>query len=153
MIKNNSGVTMTSLAITVFVILILASVTITATDALARNTKSKAIITNMYLVRGKAESIYEEYQFSEEINLPGENVNVSTLSTYGVYSSGNTEDNTWYRWTKTTLQNNGLAPEMLSEGAEYIVNYETGEVIYTAGIKKEGNIVKYKLTDFINEEN
>lgn len=155
MIKNNRGVTMSILVVTIIVIMILAGVTITTSNFLIRNTKAKAVISNMYLVKAKAESLYEEYEFSGD-TLPtedeflGKRVTVSSLRMYNVESSGNIEeDNTWYIWTETTVQNNGLDTEMLSDGAEYIVNYATGEVIYTTGVKDNLGAVNYKLTDMV----
>lgn len=153
MLKNNHAVTLSSLVVTIIVILILAGVTITTSDFLIIDTKSKAIVSNMYLIKGKAEAIYEEYEFSEDITLPGTQVSVFTLYSYGVSASENEEDakvdNVWYKWDKTTLAELGFDPEMLSGTAEYIVNYETGEVIYTAGIKDIKGNIKYKLTEVI----
>lgn len=155
MIKNNRGVTMSILVVTIIVIMILAGVTITTSNFLIRNTKAKAVISNMYLVKAKAESLYEEYEFSgdtlpTEDDFLGKRVTVSSLRMYNVESSGNIEeDNTWYIWTETTVQNNGLDTEMLSDGAEYIVNYATGEVIYTTGVKDNLGAVNYKLTDMV----
>lgn len=155
MIKNNRGVTLSILVVTIIILIILASVTITTSNLLIRVTESKAVVSNMYLVKGKAESLYEEYEFlgdtlPDEDNFLGKKVSVASLVIYGVVSNGNTEeDNTWYKWTKNTLENNGLDPEMLSEDAEYIVNYETGEVIYTIGVKDNSGNINYKLTDII----
>lgn len=157
MIKNNRGVTLSVLVVTIIVIMILAGVTITTSDLLIKDTKAKSVVSNMYLVKGKAETLYEDYQFSTAGVLPdssatlGQKVDVSTLTTYGVTSTGDTEvDSTWYRWGKSVLEANGLEPGMLGGTSEFIVNYATGDVIYTAGIRDDSGTVKYKLSQFTN---
>ena len=131
--------------------MILAGVTVTTSDLLIKDTKAKSVVSNMYLVKGKAETLYEEYSFSETGTLPGTKVDVSSLSSYGVTASGNTEeDDAWYRWNKAVLESNGLEPGMLGGTAEFIVNYATGEVIYTAGVKNDSGVSKYKLSDMVN---
>lgn len=153
MIKNNRGVTLSALVITIIVILILAGVTITTSDFLIKDTKSKTIISNMYLIKGKVESIYEDYEFSKTTTLPGTNESASSLSAYGVTYSAVTEENdTWYRWNSATIKSLGFDENMLTGNAEYIVNYATGEVIYTKGIDDGSGTIKYKLSDIKNKE-
>lgn len=155
MIKNNRGVTLSALVVTIIVIMILAGVTVTTSDLLIKDTKAKSVVSNMYLVKGKAETLYEDYQFSNNTTLPttdtklGTKVDVSSLATYGVSSTGDTEvDGTWYKWNKAVLEANGLEPGMLGGTSEFIVNYATGEVIYTAGVRDDSGTVKYKLSQW-----
>lgn len=147
MLKNNHGITLTVLVVTIIVIIILASIVITTSNSLIKDTKSKSIVSNMYLVKAKAEAIYDDYNFAEEGTLPGTQVAVSSLSTYGVSPTGNKEDDeAWYRWNKSNLETLGLDPEMLPSSGEYIVNYSTGEVIYTLGNKDDLGNTRYTLT-------
>lgn len=146
MLKNNKGVTLTVLVVTIIVIIILAGVTISSSDSLIKNTKVKNMVTNMYLIQAKAEALYEEYQFNgTETVLRGEHVTGADLNIYNVVDNGK-----WYKWDKTTITQLGFDENMLSSGGDFIVNYATGEVIYTKGLKDDDGNVKYTLTDLTN---
>ena len=151
MLKNNKGVTITMLAITVVVILIITGVTISTSDLLIRDTKSKSNISNMYLIRAKTETIYDDYLFSEDSNvLIGSKVNVSTLADYSITqeeTTGNAKE-FWYEIDYLDLPSLGMDENVLSNGGKFIVNYETGEVIYTNGIEDNDGTIKYKLSEF-----
>ena len=150
MLKNNRGVTLSILVVTIVVIMILASVTVTTSDLLIKDTKSKSIISNMYLVKGKIEAVYDDYAFNTPTNagdiLKGTPVSSSSVSQY--YTSPATPPtNYWYKIEASDLPNLGMDRSMLSGTAFYYVNYETGEVIYSNGVKDSTGNVKYKLSD------
>ena len=161
MIKKSSGITLTSLVITIIVISILVGVSINASSLLIEDTKNKAIISNMYLIKGKVETIYDDYVFNENEDIlksagtDKSNIcikkEVSSLSEYGVAPDGKspeeTIDNFWYIWDRNTIINLGFDENMLSDGANYIINYATGEIIYTLGIKDNNGQIKYKLSE------
>lgn len=156
MLKNEHGITLTILVVTIIVILILASVGIYNSEYLVRDTKAKSIISNMYLVKGKVETIYEEYQFSANAELLiGTQVAQGEISLfpskYGAVLDNNTKD-FWYTWNKENLETVGLSPEMLSnDEVKYIVNYATGEVIYTKGIKNKYGVKQYLLSEIVKK--
>ena len=148
MLKNSKGVTLVDLVITIVVILILGASTITTSDMLIRDTKKKTIITNMYLVKSEVEAIYDEYQFSgDSAVLEGQSI--ANLLAYGITVH---EGDLWYMWGETVLSNLGLDPDMLSSGGKYIVNYTTGEILYTKGFREIDGTVKYTLTDLLKQE-
>jgi Tfp pilus assembly protein PilE len=153
MLKNNKGVTLTMLVITIIVILILASTTITASTLLIRDTKAKTLASNMILLQGKVEELYEKYDFmGDESILVGEKY-TNSLSSYGITEEDYTEAddvNFWYSLDEDNLTNLGFDKDMLDNGAKYIVNYKTSEVIYTLGVEVESGNRKYKLSDIIN---
>lgn len=152
MIKNNKGITLSLLVSMIIIMSIIAGITITISNSIIKDTKAKSIITNMYIVKGKLEVIYEDYEFSG-INLPGTNVDINLLSIYDITSDGlsinETTDNLWYRLNSTDLEEMGVDSGMLSNNSEFIVNYSLGEVIFTDGIENSDNEVKYKLSDII----
>ena len=166
MIKNNKGVTLSALVITIIVILILSGITITTSNSLIKDTKAKNVLSNMYLVKGKLETIYEDYQFSDQesvltsagTNTPGIATkvnNISTLSQYGVTSDGlgesDTTDKYWYEWDGEAITALGFDENMLpNSSAKYIVNYVTGEIIYTPGIKNNSGEIIYTYTAISN---
>ena len=159
MLKNNHGVTLSILVVTIIVIFIIGGITISATSSLLIDTKAKNALSNMYLIKGKMETIYEEHQFSgKDLIYAGtnnENVStkvndISTLSQYGISSDGTT-DNYWYIWDRDTLEALGFDRSMLQkEDSKYIVNYISGEVIYTKGVKSDSGEKLYTFTDISN---
>lgn len=144
MLKNNKGVTLTVLVVTIIVIIILAGVTISSSDSLIKNTKVKNMVTNMYLIQAKAEALYEEYQFNNTDTTNYVGTATTDVTSYG--ESAGPEDK-WYIWTQNTIKDLGFDENMLSSGGDFIVNYATGEVIYTKGLKDDDGNVKYTLTD------
>lgn len=163
MLKNQNGVTVAALVVTIIVLGILASVTISVTTDLMTDSKVKTYITNMLLVQGKAESLYEKYEFEGTSDNPdadigneymGTKTDLNSLETFKKYLDGTNNDKYWYKWTQNTLSNNGLDPEMLTSGSEYyLVNYESGEVIYSKGFKGEGSTTYYTLTEMQSYSN
>lgn len=159
MLKNNRGVTLSILVVTIIVILILASVTVTTSDLLIKDTKSKTVISNMYLVKGKIEALYDDFKFSgktvdDTTNcLVGDHVASSSVSQYykspEVPPTGTAADY-WFKIEIADLPDLGMDRTMLSGTAFYYVNYETGEVIYSNGVKDTTGDVKYKLSDIKN---
>ena len=159
MLKNNHGVTLSILVVTIIVIFIIGGITISATSSLLIDTKAKNALSNMYLIKGKMETIYEEHQFSEkdliyagtnDENVSTKVTDISTLSQYGISSDGTT-DNYWYIWDRDTLEALGFDRSMLQkEDSKYIVNYISGEVIYTKGVKSDSGEKLYTFTDISN---
>lgn len=143
MLKNNKGVTLSILVVTVIVIIILAGTTLVSSNLLIISTKAKTVVTNMYLVQAKAQALYEEYQFNKTDKSNYFGVNETNVSSYSVNDNGY-----WYKWTQSDLKNLGFDESMLESGGDFLVNYETGEVIYTKGVKDSAGQVKYKLSDF-----
>lgn len=144
MFKKNRGVTLISLIITIMVISILAATIFITSVSLIKDTKIKTVASNMYLVKGKAETIYDEYNFSEDESvLVGEKYTEDVLK-YGANISNN---DLWYKWNSNTLSSVGLDSDMLPRSAKFIVNYTTGEVIYTPGCEDENGDIVYTLSE------
>ena len=145
MLKNDKGVTLAMLIVTIIVIIILSITTISASEMLLKNTKIRNTTTNMILVKGKVEALYEEYSFNDTLEKDYVGTKVNDVSMYGVDNAGK-----WYKWDKENLTYLGFDEGMLIDGAEYIVNYETGEVIYTLGVKDETGKIKYTLKELLD---
>lgn len=117
MLKNNKGVTLTILVITIIVIIILAGTVITASNLIITSTKAKTVVTNMYLVQSKAEALNEEYEFNniDTSNYIGKPI--SDLNSYGIAVNAGDK---WFVWDETTLVNLGFDNNMLSNGGEFM---------------------------------
>lgn len=80
--RNDKGITMLVLVITIVILVILTGVSINTGYSVLRDIRVGRIVSNMVLVKAKVETIYEEYQFSgDEKDLVGErNKNIPELS-------------------------------------------------------------------------
>lgn len=75
MLKNNKGVTLVVLVITIIVLTILTGGVIKTIFSVMYNLRAGRIVANMSLVQAKAETIYEEYQFyNDKSCLKGEKI-------------------------------------------------------------------------------
>jgi len=151
MLKNEKGVTLTVLIITIAVMLIIAGATITTSELILRDARIKTAITGMYLAKAKASAIYSDWEFNKHLsNLPGSHISVDKLARFGVTPEGDTKiDDFWYEWTQDDIRELGLDETLLKDGAEYFVNYVSEEIIYTPGVKdSDGNMV-YTLSEML----
>lgn len=74
MLKENRGITLVALAVTVIVITIIVAITVTTGNELIKNSEKNKLKSNLYLIQSKAENMLEDYTFnfdeplSEEIS-------------------------------------------------------------------------------------
>ncbi len=67
MTKDKKGITLISLAITIIVMLIILGITIVSATVLIDNSRLTKIETQLYLIKGRAEALAEQYAFDEDI--------------------------------------------------------------------------------------
>ena len=163
--KNNRGITLITLVLTIIVIFILASIAIPTGSDLIIKTRVNRYISIMYLMKIEAEKIYENYEFdsessyftvnstaSEIVDLNGIMNLLSSEEKSLVISSG-----TWYKWNKNTLDYLNIDSSNIIKNEDdefFCVNYETGEVLYNNGIIINNNQdIRYTLTGLIDYEN
>lgn len=169
--KNNKGVTLASLVITIIVLLIIAGITTNLSNEIIKQAKLQDLKTNMLLIQAKAKTLAEEVNF-ETANLDPNNTEhaekIGTIKTNKLIgtafesctetiktaatSAGVTEPTDFYYLSQENLLQMGINIEV-PEGAYYLVkyNFEDTEVVYTAGYKYEG-VVYYKLSELNNIE-
>ncbi len=159
MIKVEKGITMITLVLTIIVILIIAGITLQGSKRLLKESELKNDITDMLLIQARAEVIYDKNQFDETIKLVGLPINEEIANTYGIEVE---QIGKWYIWNNeeaTSEENVSAKGELealnvnLKNGEFYIVNYEIGEIIYSAGYKDAENNMVYKLSDMQNISN
>lgn len=176
MIKNNKGVTLVALSITIVVILIIASVTYVSGRDLLDSTKLKGYITTMYLVKGEVDNINESYQFDGDTNhLKGSKLDITyTNPDTGISTNEMLKDiyvkeifvgmsdasdranseisnGNWYILKQDDIKDMGIENDMLDNGDVFIVNYNTGLIIYSKGYTSSG-ITTYSLDGLLNLE-
>ena len=172
--KNQNGVTMTILVVTIIVLTILLSVTMNVSTDLLSDTKIKSYISEMLLVQARVKSMGETFEFegiinsstgiidtskSAQLGYPSEKIGTKVDSLPGAYTSqvSNEAKNDpgkryWYTWNANTLAANGFDSDMITSGQQYYVNYKTGEVIYSKGYSPLSNksVTLYSLQNMIN---
>lgn len=163
MIKNNKGVTLISLVVTILVLGILAGVSLTAGTSVITQVRAGRIVSNMSLVKAKAQTIYEEYQFynndisylakadedvyfvgTMDLNVTQEEIDM--IATEAGVTSLDVSSWEWYKWDKETLESQGLDKQMLGNNECFFVNYEYGEIIFSEGTSYHNSVDYYSLT-------
>ncbi len=154
MVKKEKGVTLVTLVITIILLGILAGVSANTGYSVIKDMRIGRIIANMTLVRAKVETIYEQYQFSEEEeDLVGTKVTeIDFLSEEEKKlieeKAGNTEfaNLVWYEWNANDLRSQGLDVNLLGNDEKFYINYENSEIIYSKGTAYRTKIKYYSMT-------
>ena len=136
--KNCKGITLLSLAITIVVLIILASISINYGQDILEQSALESVETNMLLIKAKVKVYAEEYNFSGDAGkLYGTKVSESTESIVTEYNAsvGNIYAN-YYYLSANDLSNMGLA---INNG-NYLVNYDYNniDIVYIEGITVNG---------------
>lgn len=130
---------------TFVVIILVVAITVAihfAEDEIDKNTQED-IKTEMLQVQAKAKIVLERYHVNNENLLKGEKMEDASLEeAFGITDIAN-----FYKWTEEILKEEGIGEPVVDEGEYYLVNYDTEEVIYSAGIKSEDGNVYYKLSE------
>lgn len=147
--KNEKGITLTTLVITIIIILILAGTLTYAGSSIIKSAKLQTINTDLLLIQAKVKTLEEKANFEGKPELlVGVNINTNTqlLNSVGIttvqetdkfYSISNEED----------LNKLGVS---VNTNSEYIVNYTDGEVYYVEGYKHTDGKKYYKLSEISN---
>ena len=148
MIKNEKGVTLVALIITIIVMIILASITIAASSNLNKESQVKSLKTSMLLIQAKVEEIYNKKEYGDITELPGEPVSEANISEDEkaeiLKELGEDSDNTRH------LKKDGTYPEGLKvDSDDFYVNYKTGEVYSKKGFN-DGNKTIHLLSELKN---
>ena len=155
--RNESGVTMIALIVTIIVMIIIAGITFKFSKDLLKDSELKNDVTNMLLILAKAEVIYDKNQFDSENNplvgtvitadLIGNRITNDLANAYSLTSEE--EMKKWYIWDKNTQELIDLNID-ITENEYYIVNYADGEVIYSEGYTDLENNRVYTLSEMKN---
>ena len=150
-LKESKGITIISIIITVTILVLLSGVTIYIAKNLVFNAKVENITTDLLLIQAKCKIISEKTNFdSQSNNLKGTKLSDSLISTnvQNLIDNGtipNTELQNYYLLSQDDLNDIGLNQLKAQDG--YIVNYQTQEIIYAQGVKKDDGTMQYKLSD------
>ena len=169
--KNNKGITLVSLVITIVVLIIISGITANLSNDLIKQARLQDLKTNMLLIQAKAKTLAEEVNFEtanldktkeEHITKINEIKGTKLIGTALETSSeevktaasnaGLTETTDYYYLSEENLVQMGINIKV-PEGAYYLVKYsfEDTEVVYTKGYKYEEETY-YKLSELNNIE-
>ena len=149
-IKNQKGITLIALVITIIVLLILAGITINMSVRGTQESEEDVLLSELGMIQNailqrktKADLTRESYP-GETITKAGinldnviANINANKATEEDMVTRKDTNDGHYYVLTNS---NNGFRNlGIKSAKDEYIVNYETGEVInYTTNVTESG---------------
>lgn len=164
--RNNKGVTLVSLVITIVVLIIISGITVNVSNDVIKQAKLQDLKTNMLLMQAKAKTLAEEVNF-ETANLDatkeedatkiaeikGTKVIGTALDSCddaiktAASNAGVTDTADFYYLSQEDLSKMGINIE-IPEGTYYLVkyNFEDTEVVYTKGYKYE-DVTYYKLSE------
>ena len=153
MIKNNKGITILVLAITIAVLLILLGITIDTSTKVIESAKLQNINTNMLLIQARVKVISEKVVFDGDNSAyRGEKISdvtyetIENLKNIGIIDTQDQNYSSYYVWDQSLLNEFGMDKIKLNSGQYFVVNYATNEVITTEGITFNGNTY-YKLSE------
>ena len=157
-VKNNKGITLIALTITIIILLILASITIYSGKESIKKAQLESLKTNMLLIKAKAKEYVEQASFKNGVNkseiseeakneLKGKEANASDYSKQNITINGG---EILYKLTSDNLKEMGLKDVKLGSNEEYLVKYNikdvTVEVYNTSGYESNGTTV-YSLSE------
>ena len=141
-IRNNKGITLLSLIITVVVLIILTYVTVSISINWSGTANSQNIQTYMLLIQTKCEVRSHEKAIGE----------IDESGLYGTkIEDVSSQYNGWYKLSQADLNNIGVKDAKEKDG--YYFNYSQNDVWYAKGIEVEGKTY-YKLSEikqYIND--
>lgn len=146
--KNSKGITLVSLVITIIILMLITSVTVYTGTNVIKQVTLQNVNTDMMLIKAKVKTMEEQAKFNKDnSNYKGtplidvhDNKKIDKLVDEEIV-----EDITkYYLLSKEDLNSMGLEKIDIADG--YLVNYESEEIIYVRGLKKDDNMY-YKLSN------
>lgn len=146
--KNSKGITLVSLVITIIILMLITSVTVYTGTNVIKQVTLQNVNTDMMLIKAKVKTMEEQAKFNKDnSNYKGtplidvhDNKKIDKLVDEEIV-----EDITkYYLLSKEDLNSMGLEKIDIADG--YLVNYESEEIIYVRGLKKDDNTY-HKLSD------
>ena len=160
--RNNKGITMVILVVTIIVLLIIVGITVKLGQNTIKETKLENLKTNMLLIKAKtketaekANFYYKENQITDQVKEQLIGTEITNTSQYGEILGETEEGTIYYSLSNDNLNDIGLKDIKEDEG-EFIVKYDISnasvEIYNTLGFKDENKVTKYSLTDIENIE-
>ena len=136
MLKENKGITIIALVVTIVVLLILASVTINGVIQGVDESEENKLLSELSMVQHAITQRYTKYELTKDKDiLVGTRIQTSTLENVPntinwkvtQFDEINNPEREYYRVNKSDLVKLGLSGDDKTDSS-YVVNYSTGEV-------------------------
>ena len=146
-LKNEKGITIIALIITIILMLILVGVTVKVGTKEISKAKLEDIKTEMISIKTRAKIVKDKYDFKDIDNLVGTKLSEATdYNTEAVVIPDGSKENC-YIWTQEDLNSQELSSIKVDKDKFYVVYYgDDIEIYYSKGV--DG---KYSLTDLQGE--
>ena len=153
MIRNNKGITLIALVVTIVVLLILAGITISGSKEGVGQSQDNTLLSDLNMVQHAVIERYNKYKITKDTSLLlGTKVSTSNVDVTGLsetiawkvidFEDVDNPEREYYRLNASNLQELGLSSQS-SDSVSYIVNYYTGEVYNETNKKTKDNQVLY----------
>ena len=146
-LKNEKGITIIALIITIILMLILVGVTVKVGTKEISKAKLEDIKTEMISIKTRAKIVKDKYNFKDIDNLVG--TKLSEATDYNTEAIGILDGNreNCYIWTQEDLNSQELSSIKVDKDKFYVVYYgDDIEIYYSKGV--DG---KYSLTELQGE--
>lgn len=146
-LKNEKGITIIALIITIILMLILVGVTVKVGTKEISKAKLEDIKTEMISIKTRAEIVKDKYDFKDIDNLVGTKLSETTdYNTEAIVIPDASKENC-YIWTQEDLNSQELSSIKVDKDKFYVVYYgDDIEIYYSKGV--DG---KYSLTELQGE--
>lgn len=146
-LKNEKGITIIALIITIILMLILVGVTVKVGTKEISKAKFEDIKTEMISIKTRAEIVKDKYDFKDIDNLVGTKLSEATdYNTEAIVIPDESKENC-YIWTQEDLNSQELSSIKVDKDKFYVVYYgDDIEIYYSKGV--DG---KYSLTELQGE--
>jgi len=141
--QNQKGITIVGLLVTVIVIVTIAGVCIYTGKDIIEEAKLQQIKTNMLLIQAKSHFIEDKVTAGEDTTYIGTIISDGD-ERYAEYNITQTDPIKFYELSAEDVKNDVGLGEIAVNDGDYLVDYETSEVIYTKGYNG-----KYKLSEIL----
>ena len=146
MIKNNKGVTLIALAITIITMLIILGISVVTVDELLRETDARKLRTNLHLIEARARTLFDDYLFDGTDKLGDETTVDVTKFDWEI----NENQYIYREWDAETLEKQGIKSSDVAANEVFIIQYdlinEEIDVASTRGIVDSEDEAYYTLS-------
>ena len=137
-LKNQKGITLVALTLTVIIMVILVSISVKFGTEAIEKSREEDIKSNMLLIQGKSKIIKDKHMYDSEnsslVGTPIGEASSFTVSTELQNKINSNENAEAYIFTQQDLNSNGLGNINVSSTVFYVVDYDTCEIYYSLGV-------------------
>ena len=140
--KNNKGITIIALIITIIVTLILVTFVVNYGTTEIDKAKIEDLKATMLLIKGRANIVIDKESFGEEYEKEGmlqyDDATTYTANIPNELRTMLTDTSNLYIWEQTAMDNNNIDVEITEEDF-FIIDYNTLEIYSSLGYTIDGN--------------